>query len=134
MVNENLLSDEELKEHKIKTSVFFISANCFEQFTLWQQHRDIWVEDLCGFSEVIGHIDGDKEKPINVSFSFAKLYGKRICFYYVCSRYNDIEMVEEFIWKNYPVKYDKGTRRAMTNATNFHHAIDACKEHLNETN
>lgn len=78
-----------------------------------------------GFYQVIGKIN--KNKPVCVSFSFAKIYGKRICFYYSSGRYSDSVMVENFIESNYSVKWDNGTRRAMTDAMNFHHAIDACR-------
>jgi hypothetical protein len=60
---------------------------------------------------------------VYVSLSFAKIGGKYICFYYGCSRGIDHEMIEKFI-ERYPVKWDGGTRRAMTNATNFHHCLD----------
>ena len=36
-------------------------------------------------------------------------------------------MVENFIEKNYNVKWDSGRRLAMTDAANFHLAIDAVK-------
>ena len=39
----------------------------------------------------------------------------------------DHVMVEEFIENNYPIKWDHGIRRAMTDAHNFHNAMDACR-------
>jgi hypothetical protein len=94
---------------------------------LWKEfHEQVdWQEDNMGFYQVIGKIN--KNKPVCVSFSFAKIYGKRICFYYSSGRYSDSVMVENFIESNYSVKWDNGTRRAMTDAMNFHHAIDACR-------
>ena len=66
--------------------------------------------------------------PVNVSFTFDIINGERICFYDVISRFSDSQMVEKFLKENYPIKYDNGSRDAMTNAQNFHHAIDAVRE------
>jgi hypothetical protein len=118
------------KEKKMQETVFFVEANSFESFSLWNQHHEkdlIWREDNCGFSQIIGCIDGDQNKPVNVTFMFAVIFGSRICFYDVCSRFSDSEMVEKWIETNYPRKWANGTRRAMTNAQNFHHAIDHCR-------
>lgn len=116
------------KEEKLKTSVFFIEANSFETLQLWKSHKleTNWEEDMAGFSQCIGLIDNDKNKPVHVLFFFAKIYDKRICFFDVVSRYNDSEMVKNFIKENYPVKDDRG-RDAITNAMNFHHAINLCE-------
>ena len=117
-------------EKKLKSAVFFIEANSFEQQTLWEAHHKKfpWREDNRGFSQVIGYVNGRKHQPVNVSFSFARIHGQRVCFYYCCSRFSDSVMVENFLEKHYPVKYDGGTRRAMTDAANFHHAIHWCEE------
>ena len=115
------------QEERLKTSVFFIEATSFEKHYLWKEFEKEtgWEQDLMGFGQMIGHIG--KNKPVFVSFSFAKIHGKIICFYEVTSRYADHTMVEEWIEKNYPVKWDNNTRRAMTDAMNFHLAIDCCK-------
>jgi len=109
------------KEMKMKTSVFFIEANSYEQLMLWKEFKEEtnWEENGCGFSQVIGFIKEDKDMPVNVSFMFAKVWGERVCFFDTCSRFNDSEMVREWIEKNYPVKYDNGTRWAIRNAMNF---------------
>ena len=116
-------------EDKLKDCVFFVEANSYEQFALWKENhskkRLKWEEDNSGFSIIVGNIG--KGKPVNVAFNFAKIRGKRICFYEAISRYVDHDMVEKWIEKNYPVKWDNGNRRAMTDAMNFHHAIDACQ-------
>jgi len=116
-------------EQKLKKTVFFIEATSCEQFYLWKEYHEKidWEEDNMGFWEQIGCIGGDIEKPVCVSFTFAKIYGKIICFYDVTSRYSDSVMVENWIEENYPVKWDNGSRKAMTDAINFHHAINCCK-------
>lgn len=86
-----------------------------------------WVEDPSGMRLVIGHINGNAEMPVCVDFSFATIHGKRICLYEAVSRFVDHTMVEDWIENNYPVKWDNNTRRGMTDAMNFHLAIDRCK-------
>lgn len=116
------------KEKKLKETVYFCEATGYEQLSIWREEheRHDWVQDMSGFSQVIGYIDKKRKKPVNVSFSFAVVDGQRICFYEAISRYVDHKMVEEFIVKNYPVKYDQGQRRAMDDAMNFR--LDAVKE------
>lgn len=120
------------QERKLKETVFFIETTSCERQFLWeenqrckgQDHHVDWKQDMMGFWQTIGHVNGRKHQPVCVSFSFALLNGKRVCFYEVTSRFSDSVMVEEFIEKRYPVKWDNGTRRAMTDAMNFHHVID----------
>ncbi len=120
---------EGIKEEKISSSVFFIEANSYEVLSLWKEFKDEihWQEDSLGFWQKIGLIDDDEEKPVCLTFHFAKIYGSRICFYDVVSRYNDTEMVRAWLEKNYPVTWDNGTRIAITNAMNFGSAIKRCK-------
>jgi hypothetical protein len=119
-------------EEKITTSVFFIEANSYETLSLWKEFakETKWEQDNLGFYQKIGCIDNDENKPIFVSFMFVKIFGKRICFYETTSRYNDSVLVENWIKTNYPVKWDNNSRTAMTNAMNFHHAIDCCKNDI----
>lgn len=113
-------------DDRLARTVFFVNANSFEQFSLWKEHKDVWEEDVSEFSQIIGYINDHHNMPVNVSFSFAKIHGQLVCFYYTCSRFNDHEMVEAWICEHYPIY--NGTRRAMTNATNFHHCTHLCKE------
>lgn len=122
-------------EEKMKSVVYFIEANSFEQHALWKEWvnpemwnfwRSDWEEDSSGFWQQIGKISNHKNKPVCVSFNFAKLFGQRICFYNTTSRYVDHTMVEEWIKTNYPVKHDNNTRWSMTDTNNFHHAVHEC--------
>lgn len=126
---KSAVTTHEEQDQKIRSCRFFIEANSFEQHELQREYllEAFWEEDLLGFNEQIGCINNDPEMPVRVSFMFAKIHGQRICFFDVCSRYSDSEMVRDFIKKNYPVKWDNGTRTAIANASNFHHAINACR-------
>lgn len=96
---------ESEKEEKMRSSVAFIKATSNEQFMFWQQNKDIYVQDCLGFSQLITLIDSDKNKPVRVSFSFAHILGKRICFFETISRYDDKEAVRAWLEKNYPIKH-----------------------------
>ncbi len=122
------------QEEKLKSSIFFVEANFFEVLTLWEKHKDeyLWETGRLGFCQVIGYISGHKSKPVNVSFMFDKINNERICFFEVVSRYNDSEMVENWLNKHYPKKWDNNSRIAITNAMNFHHAIQAIEEKVSK--
>lgn len=110
----------DIDDIKLETSIYFVEATYFERLCLWEKYHNKnigWEEDNSGFGQTIGYLG--KGKPVAVSFFFAKLYGKRICFYEITSRYSDYMMVEKFIRKNYT--------KNITNAMNFHHAIIECK-------
>ena len=89
------------QEQKLKETVFFVEANDFERLALWsdnraregQGHHLDWKQDMMGFGQTIGYVNGRKHQPVCVSFSFALLNGKRICFYEVTSRFSDSVMV-----------------------------------------
>jgi hypothetical protein len=115
-------------EQKLETTAFFIEANSYEKLCLWREHHKEygWEEDNSGIGKTIGFINDDPNKPVVLNFFFAKIFGKRICFYEATSRFVDHTMIEEWIEKNYPITW-RGTSRAMTDAMNFHHAVDHCR-------
>jgi hypothetical protein len=117
-------------EANLKASVFFVEATRCEQIYIWEEWKKLceWKEIGSGIGICVGHINKQKTKPVWVSFNFAILNGKHICFYEVTSRFSDSVMVEDFIKTKYPVKYDKGTRLAMCDAMNFHLCGNAIRE------
>jgi len=116
-------------EEKLKRTQFFVEASDYERYSLWKENHDKieWVEDNMGCYRTIGQIESNEEiLPVTVCFSFCQINGKYVCFYYATSRGVDWDMVDKYIEKWYPVKYDKETRRAMTDAQNFHHCLGFC--------
>lgn len=114
-------------DEKLKRTQFFVEADRFAQRILREKHKDdiSWETDLAGFSRHIGNI---KKRPIYVDFSFAKIGNKNVCFYWGCSELVDHKMIEEYLEKEFPVKYDNGTRRAMVDSGNFHNCYHFCNE------
>ena len=135
----NMSNDE-----KLKAVDFFVEATSHEAHELWAKwfHYPLrndtndpsgekpldWIQDMSGFSRVVGHIKDDLDMPVCISFSFYIINGKYVCFYEAVSRYVDYTMVEEYISKNFPLKYDNSTRRRMTNASNFSNCIWWCRK------
>ena len=95
---------------------YFCAATNFEQFCLWKEHQESlnWIDES---SDVIFQID----KVIVVALSFATIKNKVICFFDVVSRYNDKEVVANFI-KQFAPTYNG--RLAVTNAQNFSHILN----------
>lgn len=108
---------------------FFVEATSFEQFSLWIYNKYVmedkkeWLEESHGFGYRIGLIDEDTDKPVFVSFSFATIADKYICFYNATSRYVDHSMVENWLKTNFPIKHDNDSRWSYTDAQNFHIAF-----------
>ncbi len=104
------MGSEKFNEEKLRTSVFFVEATSFEQRALWKEFRtegygnDCWEQDGSGFTQIIGYVGCSEKMPVNVAFSFAILFGSRICFFETISRYCDKESVRAYIRENYSGK------------------------------
>lgn len=113
----------------LKKTCFFIEASSFEQHCLWREFNKKfkWVDISSGCSLHIGNINNDENMSVWVSFNFATIFNKVICFWYPTSRFVDHDMIVNFIQDNYPVKWNNNSLYAMTDANNFHHVINHCK-------
>lgn len=104
---------------------YFVESTWAEQYFLWEQNKDVIQPTEKTYTVVIGHVDEETKKcPIHVSFSFKKVYDKTVCFYTTIGRYNDRVQVEEFV-KKYCKEYNG--RPKNTDATNFNHCLNFCK-------
>ena len=72
-----------------------------------------WKQEGMGFLLTVGLMD---DRPICVTFSFAVISEKRICFWEATSQLVDYVVVENWLKEKFP-----GVRR--TNAMNFHNAF-----------
>lgn len=125
-------------DEKLERAFFFVNADSFSKFELWrvnkyeeeEKYKVDWVEDGSGFVVQVGTLyrkNGEiyEEMPVMVTCMFGILNGVYVCFYTSDSMVTDWEMVENFISK-YAGQYDSASRRAMTNASNFHHCTGYC--------
>ena len=100
---------------------FLVEATSCEQHYLWCEFHDAlpWEEDCMGFAYKICELDN---QPVMICFTFCKINGHRICFYYGSSQVVDHKAIKDFLFKNFNVKYDK-TRWAHCDAMNFSHCL-----------
>lgn len=115
---------------------FFVEANSYEQQTLWERCHDgkdhygvpiDWKQIMLGYARVLGEIKSGEEKlQINVSFNFARINGKLICFYYACSRGIDHGVIKKYL-EPFTKTYN-GNSTTSTDAQNFHLCIHALNE------
>ncbi len=122
-------------ESLFKDVVFMVEATHCEQHYLWLTsfHTDVgygkvksWEQEMAGHTCIIGEFG---EMPINVCFFYAKIEGRRVCFYEVVSMVTHSDMVEKWMEpRTRHMKWDSGTRPAHCDAMNFHHCLDAIRE------
>lgn len=131
-------------EDRLKRTDFFVEANSFETSALWRKyvydkpnrkmHDNVdingieWIQDTAGFGKIVGYIGAGKNRPVTINFNWYAIGDKYVCFYNPTSRFVDWDMVEKWIEKHFPVKYDNGTMSAMVDANNFHNCYFFCQD------
>lgn len=107
-----------------------VEATDFERHALWERYwsrRMDWDSDGIGYGHQIGELytslEPDtsevalpKARPIFLTFMFATIKGKRICFWNASSQLVDHQMVEEWLKTN--LRYE-----VKTDANNFSHVL-----------
>lgn len=88
----------------------------------FNRERVNWVEVSAGFSTIIGYVD---DSPINVSFRFAFINGKKICFYDGVSQLVDYKTINDWLIKQFQLTHDCYTRWNHVNSSNFHNCINS---------
>lgn len=115
---------------RFDNTFFCVEANSFAQHTIWEKlHVDLgvsWEQENPGIIATVGHI---KDLPINVSIVWNRICGKRVAFYYPCSRVVDHAVIEEWIKRNVlqGKTYDDH-RPSETNDSNYHHILYALRD------
>lgn len=119
-------------ESRLAKTFFIVEATSFEQQTIWEKNRNgrfssilEWESINDGWLIEVGEIN---KKPCCVSVGWAKIEGYLVMFYYPTSRMVDWQMIEKWLDKNFQGKWDSGTRKAQTDAQNFHHCVSAINE------
>lgn len=122
-----MLGHKNLKDALADTAYFVETCGgVFIQNALWLQYHDSadligypkvddWQEISMGFLEMVG--------PVTMCrFGFARLYGKRVCFYGPTSNKVDWDEINAYL-EPYWSKGDEEGRRLQCNASNFGHCI-----------
>lgn len=122
----------------IAETFFLVEATSFEHQMLWERwsiqaleldrklyrlsehpHRVAWEQLSPGFGQQVGEIAG---RPVCVSVQFARVAGRVVVFYEATSQVSDSVMIEKWLEETFK---DLNTRRAQTNASNFHICVHA---------
>lgn len=122
-------------EDYFKDVVFTVDANSFEQHALWMMYhyKDVgygqvlrWEEESRGHGITIGHV---KDMPVVLSLNYARIEGRRVCFFYGCSQVVDYRMVDKWMDdRTGDIRCDNGYRPATCDAMNFSHCLAAIRE------
>jgi hypothetical protein len=112
-------------DNMLAETKFLVEASSAEQRFLWEKwvdnlkiiREDEWVQKNPGYSLTIGEIKG---RPIVISISWVVIKGVLVGFYEATSQLVDWVMIEKWLDEHCNPMYDKGTRRARTDASNFH--------------
>lgn len=122
-------------ESLFKDVVFMVEATHNEQHNLWLTHFEVdvgygkvksWEQEMAGHTCIIGEFG---EMPINLCFFYAKIEGRRVCFWECVSAVSHVFMIEKWMEpRTAHMRWDAGTRPALTNADNFHHCLDAIRQ------
>lgn len=147
MIRIDALLDKDIE--RLRRVKFFVEANSFEVQTLWkdwslqyqreftdltdEENKVDWIEEMSGFWLTIDTVTIKKQKyPVNLAFTFATINDNYVCFYEGISAIVNHIVIDKFLRKNFPVKYDNDTRNAFTDANNFHHCAHFCLEKRNK--
>lgn len=93
---------------------------------LSEGRAESWEEISSGFSLCLGYLDEENnDKSVYVSFRFAIINGKKVCFYNATSRFVDHEMINKWLITRFQLTHDGYTRWNHSDATNFHNCIQS---------
>lgn len=81
-----------------------------------------WKQIMSGFGLTIGQV---QRKPVCVTFNFAIINGKKVCFYYPSSIMVDHRMIENWLISRFQLTHDKYTRWNHVDANNFHNCVNS---------
>jgi hypothetical protein len=125
-------------ETRLKSTGFIVEANSFEVMCLWRENakdstqpprdkcpRQNWEQLNDGWLVTVGK---DNRRPVNISVRWFKIDGVLVCFWEAVSRIVNHKLIDEWFKKHFTGTYDNGSRRASTDANNFHLCIHALEE------
>lgn len=120
---------------------FFVEGSSSDKYRLLKEIE----KGNSGYSTILHHViynfghgievgtikSNDKDYPVIVSFNYCRIGDSLVAFYECDSRCCDWVMIEEYLKDKYPIKYNNGTRNAMTDVNNFHNCYSHCIESYN---
>lgn len=124
MSNIEPLSDEVMRliGDKLNRDLYVKIENLNEKVKSSNPKRVAWEQISAGFGITIGHVG---KMPVTVSFSFAIINGKKICFYEATSRVVNHKMIEDWLIERFQLTHDNYCRWNHTDAMNFHNCVNS---------
>ena len=119
-------------ESRLAETAFLVEATGMERLTLWSRHaKDSperidstpveWHQVSPGWAVTVGELSGS---PVTIEMDWCELNGSLVCFYHDISMLVDHKQIDDWIDKNFAGTWGGG-RRAVTDAMNFHHCLQA---------
>lgn len=131
-----MLRIEGTAESNLLDTFYVVEATHTEYFFLWKEntvwkengdYQMTWDQGSTGWNILVGHIDGDSQKPVCIDVMWSNIGGQKVLFYETSSRFVDHEMVRQWLTKHCPAMAEP-RERFHTNAMNFHHCLHAIKD------
>ena len=121
------------EDPRFGATLYAVEADSFARQALWEQNERLkiterhlaiqqWEQDSMGLAVQIGEFGG---MPVVVSFSWAVLNGKRVCFYEPTSMVTHSGMLDDWLNAHLP------DNAKTTNADNFHLCRNFVRGHMN---
>lgn len=113
---------------------FLVEASYEEKHLLWLIHHhepnhgrtvvESWEDEGMGHGVQVGTLD---KRPVCITMFYARLEGKRVCFWEPTSQVVDHEMIEKWLRaRTKHITWDRG-RWASENASNFHLCLESLR-------
>ncbi len=120
ITNIEPLSDKFIEGLPLKAQITLKELN--NKIKIFNHKRVIWEQVYAGFRVTIGQVN---KSPVFVSFSFAFINGKKVCFYDCTSKIVDYSMVEKWLITHFQLTHDDYTRWNHVDANNFHNCVNS---------
>lgn len=129
-------------ETRLAQTFYLVEANSFEAMTLWGQHAAgslfppmrrgarafemlDWEENGSGWLVDVGHLGKGKARmPVCISVNWARIEGRWVCLWYLCSAVTDSRQADKWLKANCE-SYKAGRR---CDAMGFRNCISAIRE------
>jgi hypothetical protein len=111
---------------------FVCEATSYEVLTLWKVYSSEaldktplncyeWIQHSLGYVITVGQFHG---YAVNISCRWCSINNVLVMFYEACSMVVNYEMIGNWLKEYCHPRWDNGTRRAKTDAMNFHDVIN----------
>lgn len=115
-------------DKRFQETFFLVEASSFEKHYLWKEWNEQvkWEGESSGYLIQVGELGG---RPVTISISWVRIDGRLVGFWNSPSQVSDYKMVTAWLGENCVTpNWDRGTRNANCDATNFHLCLNAIRD------